>query len=188
MSIIGANCIMYYIISSVNILDEQAVVEFLGYTSHGMRVLGVEYRGEQGFVELTACNPGTVELPFSLSYILEEQGLGSYPLLVDTSVLWNYGNVVLELRLGIPMYFEVSLSGDTVVEEAINEEQGVLRLKGVGLFTITILIPLEKVEQTLTPVPTIQPLHAEVLPLYIAVAAIAVVIIAIAVILVIRRK
>ncbi|MEM1696056.1 MAG: hypothetical protein QXS14_05065 [Desulfurococcaceae archaeon] len=187
VNVTETNCLAYYI--PVNILDEQAVVEFLNYTSTGTGVVGVKYDGEQGLVELIACNPGTVELLFSVSNILEEQSLGTYSLFVDTSVLRNYGNVVFELRLGIPVNFEVSLSGGTVVE-AVYEDQGILRLRGTGLSMITILIPLEEVEQTPTSTltPTAQPPRAEVPFLYIALAVIAVVIVAVAVILITRRK
>lgn len=185
VNITEVNCITYYI--PVNITNEQAEFEFLSYNSTGTRVLGVEYRREQGFVELVACSPGTVELLFSVSNILEEQSLGTYSLLVDTSALRNYGNVVFELRLGIPVNFEVSLSGDTAVE-AVDEEQGILRLRGVGLSMITILIPLEEVEQTPAPTPTAQPSRAEAPLLYIALATIALVIAAIVIILVTRRK
>lgn len=194
VDIAGSECATHYI--PVNIFSEQATVEFVNYTATGATVLGADYNAEYGFVELLACGPGTVELLFSVSNILEEQGLGAYLLVVDTSAASELGFVSFELIVGVPVKYEVSVAGVAMVD-TVDEEQGVLKLRGAGLAMITLIIPLEEVTPTITPttptptptptMPTPKPTEAPQMPQTYVILGLAVIIFAILV-LIARRK
>ncbi len=137
----------------LRLFNEAATYTFLHYETYGnLTVLGSDFDESEAVLTVYVCGEGVLSVDMVVSNVVEDYGVGSYALYIDTSVLQGYiGDVEVKI-----LFMQTLQASATPISGAVTAEvvDSSVHVRGFGAVLVELYAELEEITPTPTPTPT----------------------------------
>jgi len=137
----------------LRLFNEVATYTFLHYETYGnLTVLGSDFDESEAVLTAYVCGEGVLSIGMVVSNAVEDYGVGSYALYIDTSVLQGYiGDVEVKI-----LFMQTLQASATPVSGAVTAEvvDSSVHVRGFGAVLVELYAELVEITPTSTPTPT----------------------------------
>jgi hypothetical protein len=144
----------------LRLLNEATTHTFLYYETYGnLTVLGSDFNESEVVLTVYVCGEGVLSVDMVVSNAVEDYGVGSYALYIDTSALQGYiGDVEVKILFIQTLRVSATPISGAVTAEVIDSS---VHVRGFGAVLVEFYAELEEITPTLTPTtpqtPTLTP-------------------------------
>jgi len=136
----------------LRLFNDVATYMFLHYETYGnLTVLGSDFDESEAVLTVYVCGEGVLSVDMVVSNVVEDYGVGSYALYIDTSVLQGYiGDVEVKI-----LFMQTLQASATPISGAVTAEvvDSSVHVRGFGAVLVELYAELE-ITPTPTPTPT----------------------------------
>jgi len=137
----------------LKLFNEEATYTFLYYETYGnLTVLGSDFNESEVVLTAYVCGEGVLSVNMVVSNSVEDYGVGSYALYIDTSALQGYlGDVEVKI-----LFMQTLRASATPISGAVTAEvvDSSVHVRGFGAVLVELYAELEEIPPTPTPTPT----------------------------------
>jgi hypothetical protein len=137
----------------LRLFNEAATYMFLYYETYGnLTVLGSDFDESEVVLTAYVCGEGVLSVDMVVNNAVEDYGVGSYALYIDTSALQGYiGDVEVKILFMQTLRASATPISDAVTAEVVDSS---VHVRGFGAVLVELYAELEEITPTPTPTPT----------------------------------
>jgi len=137
----------------LRLFNDVATYMFLHYETYGnLTVLGSDFNESEAVLTAYVCGEGVLSVDMVVNNVVEDYGVGSYALYIDTSALQGYiGDVEVKI-----LFMQTLRASATPISGAVTAEvvDSSVHVRGFGAVLVELYAELEEITPTPTPTPT----------------------------------